>query len=171
MTEDEMVGWHHWFNGQEFGENLGIGDVEGGLVCSSSWGHKVSDTTEWLKWTDLNWIFAQMQKKKKKNLKIFEEALSSRYVHHSYSGREKIWIEQPFKYLKLRIYVYQVNPIEILTMLCKFKNVFINIVWIILSHMKLHEEFHFKQTYWHTAFCSPYFILLVIRRNTSILPI
>ena len=124
-------------------------------------------------WTELNWTEYLLKGKKKKNkkLKIFEEALSSGYVHHSYNGREKIWIEQPFKYLKFRIYVYQVNPIEILTMLCKFKNVFINIVWIILSHMKLHEESHFKQTYWHTAFCSPYFILLVIRRNTSVLPI
>lgn len=66
--------------------------------------------------------------KKNKKLKSFEEALYSRYVHHLYNMREKIWIEQQFKYLKLRIYVYQVNPIEILTMLCKFKNVFINII-------------------------------------------
>ena len=23
MTEDEMVGWHHWLNGHEFGQDLG----------------------------------------------------------------------------------------------------------------------------------------------------
>ena len=25
-------------------------------MCCSSWGRKESDTTEWLKWTELNWI-------------------------------------------------------------------------------------------------------------------
>ena len=29
----------------------------GSLVCCSPWGHKESDTTEWLKWTELNWMF------------------------------------------------------------------------------------------------------------------
>ena len=28
MTEDEMVGWHHQFNGYEFEETLGVGDRE-----------------------------------------------------------------------------------------------------------------------------------------------
>ena len=27
---------------------------QGGLVCCNSWGHKESDTTEWLNWTELN---------------------------------------------------------------------------------------------------------------------
>jgi len=31
------------------------GDGQGGLVCCDSWGHKESDTTERLKWTELNW--------------------------------------------------------------------------------------------------------------------
>ena len=26
MTEDEMVGWHHWLNGHEFESTLGVGD-------------------------------------------------------------------------------------------------------------------------------------------------
>ena len=34
-TEDEMVGWHHWFNGHGFGWTLGAGDGEGGLACCS----------------------------------------------------------------------------------------------------------------------------------------
>ena len=29
-----------------------VGDGQGGLVCCGSWGHKESDTTEWLNWTD-----------------------------------------------------------------------------------------------------------------------
>ena len=32
-TEDEMVGWHHWLDGHEFEQALGIGDGQGSLVC------------------------------------------------------------------------------------------------------------------------------------------
>ena len=52
-TEDEMVGWHHWHNGHGFGWTLGVGDVQGGLVCCGSWGRKVLDMTEQLIWTEL----------------------------------------------------------------------------------------------------------------------
>ena len=31
----------------------GNGDAQGGLACCDSWGHKESDTTEWLNWTEL----------------------------------------------------------------------------------------------------------------------
>ena len=48
VTEDEMVGWHHWLSTHEFEQNLGDGDGQGSLVCSSPWGHKELDTTEWL---------------------------------------------------------------------------------------------------------------------------
>ena len=41
-----MAGWHHRLNGYEFEQTLGIGDVQGGLVCYNSWGRKESDTTE-----------------------------------------------------------------------------------------------------------------------------
>ena len=51
-TEDEMAGWHHWLNGRESGWTLGVGDGQGGLACWDSWGHKESDTTEQLNWTD-----------------------------------------------------------------------------------------------------------------------
>jgi len=48
MTEDEMVGWHHRFNGHEFEQAPGDGDGQGSLVCYSPWDHKESDTTEQL---------------------------------------------------------------------------------------------------------------------------
>ena len=32
----------------------------GGLASCSPWGHKESDTTEWLNWTELNWITSEM---------------------------------------------------------------------------------------------------------------
>ena len=50
MTEDEMVGWHHWLDGHEFAQVLRTGDGQGGPVCCSPWGHKELDMTEWLNW-------------------------------------------------------------------------------------------------------------------------
>ena len=55
MTEDEMAGWHHPLDGCEFEWTPGVGDGQGGLVCCNSQGHKESDTTEQLNWTELNW--------------------------------------------------------------------------------------------------------------------
>ena len=47
-TENEIVGWHHWFNGLEFEQASRVGDRQGSLVCccpkSQTW---LSD------WTDL----------------------------------------------------------------------------------------------------------------------
>ena len=51
-TKDEMVGWHHWLTGHEFGWTPGVGDGQGGLACCCSWGRKESDMTEWLSWTE-----------------------------------------------------------------------------------------------------------------------
>ena len=62
MTEDEMAGWHYRFDSHEFGWTPGVDNGQGGLVCSDSWGHKESDTTERLNWTELNW---------KKNVFVF----------------------------------------------------------------------------------------------------
>ena len=39
-TEDEMVGWYHWLDGQEFEQAPGDGEGQGSLVCCSPWGHK-----------------------------------------------------------------------------------------------------------------------------------
>ena len=50
--ENEMAGWHHRLNGREFGWTLGVGDGQGGLACCDSWGHKESDVTERLNWTE-----------------------------------------------------------------------------------------------------------------------
>ena len=52
VTEDEMVGWHHWLNGHEFEQAPGVGDGLGSLASCSPWGRKESDTTEWLNWTE-----------------------------------------------------------------------------------------------------------------------
>ena len=46
--------WHHRLNGHGFGWTLEVGDGQGGLACCGSWGHKESDMTEWLNWTEEN---------------------------------------------------------------------------------------------------------------------
>ena len=51
ITEDEMVGWHHWLDGYEFEQAPGVGDGQGSLAYCSPWGCKESDTTEQLNWT------------------------------------------------------------------------------------------------------------------------
>ena len=55
MTEDEMVGWHHWLDGHEFAHTLGVGDGQGGVECCSPWGHKESDGLS--HWTEMTEVF------------------------------------------------------------------------------------------------------------------
>ena len=78
-------GWHmmRWLDGitdsmdMSLGK-LGVGDGQGGLACCGSWGHKESNMTEQLNWTELNKTsiflcfcvfileeFGEVQKKKK----------------------------------------------------------------------------------------------------------
>ena len=45
VTEDKMVGWHHWFKWQEFEQTQGDCEGQGSLKCCSSQGHKESDMT------------------------------------------------------------------------------------------------------------------------------
>ena len=58
MTEDEMVGWHHWLNRHEFEQALAVGEGQGSLACCSPCDHKELDMTERLDWTDGSSIFS-----------------------------------------------------------------------------------------------------------------
>ena len=60
MTDDEMAGWHHWLNGYEFEQVPGVGDGQASLACCCHWGHKESDTIEWLNWTEPNFLFESL---------------------------------------------------------------------------------------------------------------
>ena len=53
MTEDEMVGWHHWLNGYEFEKPQGVGEGQGSLACCSPRDCKESDMTERLNWSEI----------------------------------------------------------------------------------------------------------------------
>ena len=47
MTEDEMIGWHHWLNGHEFQQTLGNGRAQRSLAFWSPWGHKRLWVSDW----------------------------------------------------------------------------------------------------------------------------
>ena len=55
--EEKGRGWDGWMAPSTWCTrvwvNSGVGDGQGGLVCCDSWGHKDSETTEWLNWTEL----------------------------------------------------------------------------------------------------------------------
>ena len=52
-TEDEMSGWHHWFDGRESEWTLGVGDGQGGLAAAI---HGVAKSrTRLSNWSDLIW--------------------------------------------------------------------------------------------------------------------
>ena len=46
-TEDEMVGWHHQFNGHESEQTLGDSEGQGSLACCSLWGCRVGHDRLW----------------------------------------------------------------------------------------------------------------------------
>ena len=48
-----MLGWHHRLDGHVFDQVLGVSDVQRCLACCSPCGHKESDTTKRLNWSDL----------------------------------------------------------------------------------------------------------------------
>ena len=54
MAEDEMVGWHHLFNGHEFEKTPGEGEGQGSLACCNPWGCKELNTTEQLNNNTIN---------------------------------------------------------------------------------------------------------------------
>ena len=51
-AEDEMVRWHHWLDGHEFEQALGVGDGQGSLECCSPWSHRVRH--DWA--TEPSWV-------------------------------------------------------------------------------------------------------------------
>ena len=57
--EGDDRGWDGWMaspsnrHGHGFQWTPGVGDGQGGLACCGSWGHKESDMTERLNWTEL----------------------------------------------------------------------------------------------------------------------
>ena len=61
MTEDEMTGWHHRLNGDEFQQIPGDGEGQGSLACCSALGHKELDATEQLNSNNLRLLSTQQK--------------------------------------------------------------------------------------------------------------
>ena len=82
MTEDEMVGWHHWQDGCEFVLALGVGDGQGSWCAAV---HGVAKSWTWLSdWTE--------QQKK--------DPLNKNVEHHS-DRPIKTCAQQPGKRMKI----------------------------------------------------------------------
>ena len=62
MTEDEMVGWHHWLRGHKFEQALGDGEGQGSLACRSPWDYRVGH----------NWVMTPMYGCESKTIKKAE---------------------------------------------------------------------------------------------------
>ena len=61
--QNEMVRWHHQVDGHEFEQAPGVGDGQGSLACCTLWGHKKSDTTERLNWTETIYVWDRAQER------------------------------------------------------------------------------------------------------------
>ena len=59
-TEDEMGGWHHWFNGHKLGKTLGDGEDSMAWHATVHGGHKKSDTTWQLNNNNDNFLFSSL---------------------------------------------------------------------------------------------------------------
>ena len=88
----------------------GVSDGQGGLACCSLWGHKESDMTEQLNWTDMymhkGFSSGSVVKKKKKKYTCHAGAAGSHSgsgrpsgegmaTHSSILARRIPWIEEP----------------------------------------------------------------------------
>ena len=73
MTEDEMTGWHHWFNGREFEHAPGDGKGQESLACCSpkaakSWTEQQNNDKWRREWSPLyEWIRDSRMKRRGSN--------------------------------------------------------------------------------------------------------
>ena len=58
-TGDDVVGWHHRFNGHELSN---LWEIEKDREAWCPWGHKLLDTTEWLNNNTHQWFFKSLAK-------------------------------------------------------------------------------------------------------------
>ena len=54
VTEDEVVGYHHWLNGHEFKQTPGDSEGQGSQACCSPWGHKETWIRDWTMTTPID---------------------------------------------------------------------------------------------------------------------
>ena len=100
-----MAGWHHQLDGHEFEWTPGVVDGQGGLACCNSCGHKESDMTEQLNWTELSrmnsdyrisllWYLTKGMKSSEKSVRCSpatdkENGITSSHKLQKISGRKE----------------------------------------------------------------------------------
>ena len=83
MTEDEVIGWHHWLKGHEFEQAPGVGEGQGSLAYCSPWGHKESDmTSDWTELTTLRSCLSRLSPTRSKELQTKAWGGGGRYNRH-----------------------------------------------------------------------------------------
>ena len=87
MTEEDMIGWHHWLNEHESEPAPGDGKGQENLACYSPWDGEETDTNELLK--NNNWTSPKKQDENGKHICI--TIVRQR--------RTNIWSHWPFRYL------------------------------------------------------------------------
>ena len=102
--EGDDRGWDGWMASPTrwtwvwVNSSPGVGDGKGGLACCDSWGHKESDTTERLKWTELNWGWLLPQSQHPRcpcTLFQFLWSLQWTYMYPVFPSRVKMKKEKP----------------------------------------------------------------------------
>ena len=77
MTEDELVGWHHWLNGHEFEQTLGNSEGWGSLACCSSCGRSQTWLSNWITTKYKEKILKKAREKQRVNYKGIPIRLSA----------------------------------------------------------------------------------------------
>ena len=78
VTDDEMVEWHHQFNGHESEQTWGDSEGQGSLACCSPWSHKVG----------CDWVTEQQQRIYSQDSKFCHLRLLYKY-HNTRKG--SVW--------------------------------------------------------------------------------
>ena len=101
LTEDEMVGWHHWLNRLEFEEAPGDGEGQGSLVCCSPWGHKESHTTERLNNNNNLWNVQYIHRQQKPHWSQFPGMSAG--TEHFCRVEQRCYQPLPFSHLSSQV--------------------------------------------------------------------
>ena len=95
-NKDEVIGWHHQFNGHELEQTPGDSGRQGGLACRNPRGHEESNTTWWLNNNNFQVYFINELISSEYSWQQFLGTLSSKWISThiyvwSYWGLESIF--------------------------------------------------------------------------------
>ena len=93
-----MIGWHHWSNGQEFGQTPGDSEGQGSLACSSAQGCK---SWAWLSfWTTTkSLLISEECLDHKKPMNSWKSSIGALFRHKQ---NDRSRFELPMSWLQIR---------------------------------------------------------------------